>query len=196
MEKIEHPVPYTNKVDDLFLNSPNSYEFTATDELPTKENSLYLTITQQWFDEIVSGRKEIEYREIKETTASRFLNLPKKKNELLLVHELLPEDAEIGINEYNNGIFCFHPREYKYLNLAVGYNKNRDTATLRLKGCCFMPERMKDGRIILSKFGENYDVNDNMTAEEYFEATYDENGDLAIWIIGLELGEVVELNKK
>ncbi len=46
MKKFEHPNPDANVVDDLFLNSPNCYWFEQQDEPPTKENSLYLTITQ------------------------------------------------------------------------------------------------------------------------------------------------------
>ena len=54
-----------------------------TDEPPTKENSLYLTITQQSFDEIVSGRKTVEYREIKDTTLSRYFYVPKKEGNFI-----------------------------------------------------------------------------------------------------------------
>ena len=195
MKNFEHPNPDTNVVDDLFLNSPNSYWFEQRDEPPTKENSLYLTITQQWFDEIVSGRKTIEYREIKPTTQNRYLDLPKKDNEPVLVNDLLPEDALLGINEYNDGIFCFVPKEYQYLRLAVGYNKDRDTAVVRLKGACTMPQRLPDGRI--------YRFNDEeikgaamMTLDQYINATYNENGELCNWIIGFELGEIVEVKKK
>ncbi len=53
MEKYQHPNPETNVVDDLFKNSPNSYVFDQTNEPPNKENSLYQTITQHWFYEIV-----------------------------------------------------------------------------------------------------------------------------------------------
>lgn len=195
MEKYQHPSPDTNVVDDLFNNSPNSYVFDQTDEPPTKENSLYLTITQYWFDEIVSGRKTFEYREIKPSTQNRYLDLPKKETDPIPINDLLPEDGYIGINEYNNGIFCFTPKIYHYMRLGVGYNKNRDTATIRLKGACTMPMRLSDGRI--------YRFNDveikgaeSMTSDEYLNASYNENGELTIWIIGYELGEIVEVNKK
>ena len=35
---------------------------------PTKENTLYLTIKQVHFDQIIAGTKKEEYREIKDTT--------------------------------------------------------------------------------------------------------------------------------
>lgn len=41
---------------------------------PSKENTLYLTIKQCFFDEIVEGTIDIEYREIKETTYKKYLD--------------------------------------------------------------------------------------------------------------------------
>lgn len=195
MKKFEHPNPTTNVVDDLFLNSPNCFWFEQREEPPTKENSLYLTISQQWFDEIVSGRKTVEYREIKPTTQNRYLDLPKKENDTLYVNKLLPDDALLGINEYNNGIFCFMPKVYQYMRLGVGYNKDRDTAIIRLKGACSMPQRLSDGRIY--RFNDEEIVGaETMTEYQYINASYNENGELYNWIIGFELGEIVEVNKK
>ena len=45
---------------------------------PTKQNTLYLTIKQKYFDEIVAGTKKNEYREIKDTTATKYLDTWKK----------------------------------------------------------------------------------------------------------------------
>lgn len=43
-------------------------------EAPTKENTLYLPIKQVYFDQIITGTKKEEYREIKEgITANRYL---------------------------------------------------------------------------------------------------------------------------
>ena len=195
MEKYQHPNPDTNVVDDLFLNSPNYFWFEQQEEPPTKENSLYLTITQHWFDEIVSGRKTIEYRQIKPTTQNRYLDLPKKANDPVFVNDLLPDDALLGIYEYNNGIFCFMPKAYQYIRLGVGYNKDRDTAIVRFKGACSMPQRLPDGRIY--RFNEEeIEGAETMTDDQYFNATYNENGELCNWIIGFELGEIVEVNRK
>ena len=43
-------------------------------EKPTKGNSLYLTIKQVYFDQIVAGTKKEEYREIKDTTYKKYLD--------------------------------------------------------------------------------------------------------------------------
>ena len=44
---------------------------------PTKENTLYLTIKQVFFDQIVVGTKKEEYREIKDTTYKKYLECDK-----------------------------------------------------------------------------------------------------------------------
>ncbi len=197
MATVSHPHPNANVVDDLFLNSPNYYPMSETNELPTKENSLYLTIDQYWFDEIVSGRKNIEYRQVSETTLTRYYDIPKKKFAPVPINDLLPADTPLDICGYNDGIFVFVPRDYQYLRLGVGYRKDRDTAIIRLKGACSMPERMKDGRIY--RFSDNQEQPKNaefMTPDEYAEASYVENGELCYWTIGFELGEIVGLNKK
>ena len=95
----------------------------------------------------------------------------------------MPEDALLGINEYNDGIFCFVPKEYQYMRLGVGYNKDRDTAIIRLKGACSMPQRLPDGRIY--RFNEEeIEGAETMTLDQYLNATYNENGELCNWIIG------------
>ena len=40
---------------------------------PIKEPPLYLPIRKVYFDEIIAGTKTTEYREIKDTTAKRYL---------------------------------------------------------------------------------------------------------------------------
>ena len=191
----EHPNPDTNVVDDLFLKSPNYFTMSETDEAPNKKNSLYLTITQQWFDEIVSGRKTVEYREVKNTTFSRYFYVPKREDEPWEVNPHLPLDAALDIYGYNNGIFCFVPKDYAYLRLGVGYNKDRDTAIIRLKGACSMPQRLPDGRIYRAN-EEEIEGEETMTEDEYIHASFNENGELCHWIIGFELGEIVEVKKK
>ena len=71
----------------------------------------------------------------------KYLDLTVRGDNTILVNEHLPVDGLLGIFEYNNGIFCYVPRIYQYLNLAVGYKKDRDTALIRVKGACIMPYR-------------------------------------------------------
>ena len=136
---------------------------------PTKENTLYLPIKQNYFDQIVAGTKKEEYREVKEgVTAGRYLI--KKGSSYVLNPENVEEGRTYYLDEYNGGKFPFLPKPYKYLNLAVGYAKERDTALVEVVGISFEAERI----------------------------LHDRNGNpfSCFWIIVYHLGEVVELKRK
>ena len=97
-----------------------------------KEETLYLPIKQVYFDEIIAGTKEAEYREIKEgITANRYL-LKDASGKYMLNSEVTESGKEYFIDDYNNGKFPFMPKKYKYLALAVGYAKERDTAIVEV----------------------------------------------------------------
>lgn len=56
---------------------------------------------------------------------------------------------------YNDGVFPYIPKEIEYLDLAVGYNKDRDTMTVEVVDISFEPSKDKAGDIALF----NFDVN-------------------------------------
>lgn len=111
----------------------------------SKENSLYLPIMQVYFDEIIAGTKTAEYREIKETTARRYLQTDRGGRPI-------PDPAVPGsglcthIEDYNGGAFPFLPRPYDYLALAVGYASRRDTALVEVTGITFRPHMIRADR--------------------------------------------------
>lgn len=110
---------------------------------PTKENTLYLPIKQVYFDEIIAGTKKMEYREIKEgITANRYL-AKDASGKYRINQDVADPNAEYFIDDYNGGHFPFLPREYKYLYLAVGYAKERDTALVEVTGFSFKPEMIR-----------------------------------------------------
>lgn len=110
---------------------------------PTKENTLYLPIKQIYFDQIIAGTKKEEYREIKEgITANRYL-LKDARTKYTLNENVTDPSKEYFVDDYNNGNFPFMPKEYKYLYLAVGYAKIRDTAMVEVTGFSFKPERIR-----------------------------------------------------
>lgn len=112
-------------------------------EAPTKENTLYLPIKQVYFDQIIQGTKKEEYREIKEgITANRYL-LKDSKGKYVLNPDVTLPDKEYFIDDYNNGNFPFVPKPYKYLYLAVGYAKERDTALVEVDGFRFIPNMIR-----------------------------------------------------
>lgn len=112
-------------------------------ETPTKENTLYLPIKQVYFDQIIAGTKKEEYREIKEgITANRYL-LKDKNGKYVLNPDVTQPDKEYFIDDYNNGKFPFVPKPYKYLYIAVGYAKERDTALVEVDSFRFIPNMIR-----------------------------------------------------
>lgn len=139
-------------------------------EKPTKENTLYLPIKQVYFDQIIEGTKKAEYREVKEgITANRYLL---KENGKYVLNPDAVEDmnATYYIDDYNNGKFPFVPRPYKYLSLAVGYAKERDTALVEVTGFSFEPQMIR----------------------------YDREGKpfSCFWVLAFHLGKVIDLHRK
>ena len=112
-------------------------------ETPTKENTLYLPIKQVYFDQIIAGTKKEEYREIKEViTANRYL-LKDRNGKYVLNPNVTQPNKEYFIDDYNNGNFPFVPKPYKYLYIAVGYAKERDTALVEVDGFRFIPNMIR-----------------------------------------------------
>lgn len=139
-------------------------------DTPTKENTLYLPIRQVYFDQIIAGTKKIEYREVKEgVTANRYLL---KENGKYVVNPEAVSDvnAEYFIDDYNGGKFPFTPKPYKYLYLAVGYAKERDTALVEVTGFSFAPHMVRADRAGAPKY--------------------------CFWVMEIHLGKVVELYRK
>lgn len=139
-------------------------------EKPTKENTLYLPIKQVYFDQIIEGTKKAEYREVKEgITANRYLL---KENGAYVLNPDTVEDinATYYIDDYNDGKFPFVPKPYKYLSLAVGYAKERDTALVEVTGFSFEPQMIRTDR--------------------------EGNPKYCFWIIAFHLGKVVEVHRK
>lgn len=138
--------------------------------VPNHSNILYLPIKRVFFDDIVSGVKGCEFREVKEgITANKYLLRDSDKKYVLNPDCTSPERTYY-IDDYNGGKFPFLPKPYKYLYLAVGYAKDRDTALVEVKDISFEPHMIR----------------------------YDREGKpvYAFWVIAYKLGKVVELNRK
>ncbi len=114
-------------------------------EAPNKDNTLYLPIKQTYFDQIINGTKKEEYREVKEgITANKYL-LKDSLGKYVLNPEFTDPDKEYFVDDYNNGNFPFMPKQYKYLSLAVGYAKERDTAIVSVKDISFQADMVRVG---------------------------------------------------
>ena len=78
---------------------------------------LQLIIKQKYFDEILAGKKTVETREIRHNNYKKYCELD--------------EDGFAKFDE-ENGVFV--PRQYDAIRFYVGYNKDRATALLEVKG--------------------------------------------------------------
>lgn len=76
---------------------------------------LTLIIKQKFFDEILSGKKTQEFREIRPNTQSKYCQL----------------DAE-GYCIEKDGVIL--PRHYDAIQFYVGYNKDRASALVKITG--------------------------------------------------------------
>jgi len=173
------------------LSKPYDYNtllYTVVNEgnqQPTKENSLYLPIDKKWFTEIIEGRKDKEYREIKDTTVSRYLDL-QQTNDIVFIRDDAPEELDLDILMYNNGYFAYLPRAYAYLKLAVGYSKDRAWAIIEVKAISFEPSLDKNGNIVRFTFDENVSNEDMYTPD----------GEGTSWNMVYHLGKIVEYHPK
>ena len=162
VEKSTAEMPKEEKAKEVKIEVPkykeNEYAMVAEGEAPNSANTLYLPIKQEFFDAIIKGTKKVEYREVKETTAKRYLYFDGKKPRLNT--EVTDPTLDYYFDDFNGGMFPFVPKQFKYLNLAVGYSKNRDTAIvevekitfapveIRAKMFCFWIEEFHIGRIV------------------------------------------------
>lgn len=142
-----------------------------TSEAPTKENTLYLPIKQVYFDQIVAGTKKKEYREVKfGTTANRYLIKVDTPSGYRLNPAVTDVKKQYFLDDYNGGDFPFLPKPIKYLQLAVGYAKDRDTALVEVTGYSFEPAAVRNDR--------------------------DGNPAFCFWIEAFHLGRVLKLYRK
>lgn len=119
----------------------NEFSNVADKEEPTAYNTLYLPIKQIYFDQIINGTKKVEYREVKETTYRKYLICKDKMP--VLNPECTDPSLDYYLDDYNGGKFPFLPKRYKYLSLAVGYSKNRDTALVEVEKITFQPAEVR-----------------------------------------------------
>lgn len=139
-------------------------------QTPKNSDVLYLPIKQVYFDEIVSGVKSCEFREVKEgITANKYI-LRDSSGKYVLNAECTEADTAYFLDDYNGGKFPFMPKPYRYLYLAVGYAKERDTALVEVTGYSFEPYMIRKDREGKPKY--------------------------AFWVIAYHLGRVVELHRK
>jgi len=101
---------------------------------------LTLIIKQKYFDEILSGSKTVETREIRHNNFKKYCELD--------------EDGYAKFDE-ENGVFV--PLQYDAIRFFVGYNKGRASALVEVKGAnigIFVDEEGKE--IVYEANGEEF----------------------------------------
>lgn len=155
---------------------------------PDKSNTLYLTIKQVFFDQIIAGTKKEEYREIKETTYKKYIETDEDGNvffddNLISESKLGEYYAEDSLYIYNDGVCPLLPKtNLFYLNLAVGYNKVRDTALVEVIDISFEIAKDNSGNEVRFNIDDSGNV------------IFAPDGKLCEWIAVLHLGNIVENN--
>ena len=152
--------------------------------VPTQDNTLYLPIKQVYFDAIIEGSKKEEYREIKPTTYKKYLECDDYDNPCF-DKSLMSDDNPLcgDIYVWNNGVYPYIPKEtYNFLSLAVGYNKERDTAIVEIEGVSFEPMLNEKGMPMrFTVEGEDVVPSDT--------------GELCVWLIVYHLGKIIEVHR-
>jgi len=150
---------------------------------PSKANTLYLPIRQKYFDEIIEGTKKVEFREIGLNTYKKYIETDKEGNPLLEEDYIHDDSCYNFIFGWNEGECPFRPKDIQYLDLAVGYNRERDTAKVEVVGYSFIPLKDEKGNVI--RFFWDSEVGKILNEE----------GDHCHWIIALHLGKILECKR-
>jgi hypothetical protein len=151
---------------------------------PTKDNSLYLSVKQNVFDDIISGKSKTFCQEIRDMNFLRLLKTERKQPSFnpkkISVSNPLNNDPMV----YNGGVFPFYLKEYESLSIAVGFAKIRDEAIVSIRRVDVSPLKNEDGTAVRLDFDE--DGNGHPSSD----------GPYTIWNITYHLGKILQINRK
>lgn len=94
-------------------------------------NILYLTVTKQWFDMIMSGDKQEEYRTINEYWFNRLILMPQKIIQFFNIKDMDSQVEHILTGKYKDMI-AFKP--FDAVHFRNGYRKESPTVLFQCKG--------------------------------------------------------------
>ncbi len=107
---------------------------------------LSLIIKQKFFDDIIAGIKRQEFREIRPTTAKKYINYRCQGKEYNNPDDL-PEGSDVDVV----------PIKFDAIRFFVGYNKDRDNALVKVNDAIvefFVDENGED--VVYEYNGEEY----------------------------------------
>ena len=150
----------------------------ASLKLIPKEEVLNVSMNKGPFMDIILGLKDTEYREIKPTTQSLYLERDEHGQLVLAVG--IPGDKEYSVFEVVNGKFPFKPKDFKYIHFRCSRDQSGSKLLVSLKPRHpyeLEAEPYVDTDIVYTHKG---------TGEEQ---TY---GDRARWILAYNIDKVIE----
>lgn len=137
-EEIVFPIPETEEhiaFDLLKTDIPDDAELQFDDPRLNKQNSLYLTIQQEFFDQIIDGTKTIEYRLLKGTTYKKMVAYDEYGPLPYRDDIPWPENSTIegDLHFFNDGDFPFTPLNINFLKFKAGATaKDMDSAVVEV----------------------------------------------------------------
>lgn len=143
-----------------------------------QDEILKLSIQRDFLFEILAGVKKQEYREIKETTCSLYLKKDENGN-LILVDGSEPT-RYFNLSSYNNGVFPFEVKEYKFLYLRSTQDYSGSQALIRL-------EAKKSYELIPKQFSQQ-----DVVYTEHNVGKEAEDDTLCKWTIAYNIDKVLE----
>lgn len=145
----------------------------------TKENTLSLAIGKDDFQRIETGDLKQIFREIKDTTANKYL-LHFEDMLYVAAGSWSGDEEPDDIMIYNDGIYPFLPIEYQYLNLSAGSALNKKELLIEVDSINFQPAIDEKGDVVRMNWNEKKGFVEN------------KNGTLAAWFIIYQLGNIVK----
>lgn len=143
-----------------------------------QDEILKLPIQRDFLFEIIAGIKKQEYREIKETTCSLYL-LKDERGNLILVNGADPT-MHFTLSSYNNGVFPFKVKQYKYLYLRSSQDYSGSQALIRL-------DSKKTYELISDQFSQQ-----DVVYSEHNIGNDAVDDSLCRWTIAYNIGSVLE----
>lgn len=143
-----------------------------------QDDILKLPIQRDFLFEIIAGIKKQEYRKIKETTCSLYL-LKDERGSLILVNNADPM-VHYTLSSYNNGVFPFEVKQYKYLYLRSSQDYSGSQALIRLNS-------KKTYELISDQFSQQ-----DVVYSEHNIGNDAVDDSLCRWTIGYNIDSVLE----
>ncbi len=139
-----------------------------------QDEILTLSIQRDYLFEILAGVKKQEFREIKETTCSLYLK--KDENGNLIIEDGSSPTRNFNLSSYNNGVFPFEVKMYKYLYLRSSQDYSGSQALIRLdskKSYELMTEQFSQQDVVYTEHNVGKDAEDDTLCKWTIEYNID-----------------------